>query len=541
MLQGVTTDEGVQLQVIKALLTVVTSPIVEVHEKDILLVVQTCYSIYMATRNLVNQTTARATLTQMLNVIFQRMEQATVEQAAVENDRNPGANESLKSSSSSALLSQHENGVPATEQQKSEKSSSRASSQENLRKDSVNEEEGEKDESESASKEYGVVDQNGEEDTASECKDTSVSEEPYEEDQRPSSSVENGNTEQPNRDDAAQKETRDDQENQDEQKCTKAEIVDSEEEPTTPKSEVPTPTPFHRSPSSVMAESDSVVASATDSADEGASPNFYFAHASQKDAFLVLRSLCRLAMKPLANTNPADPRSHELRSKIFSLQLLFSVLQDPGTAFRSNEIFITAIKQYLCVALSVNGVSIVPEVFELSLSIFLALLTHFKQHLKNQIEVFFKDVLLAVLESTTMPFEYKWIVVEALQRICMDKQGIVDAYLNYDCDLERANIFERLVIGLSKVAQGRHSVDTKASPVQLQNLRKKGLECLVLILKCMVRWSNDLFNVSNETQSFLGSEPGVSTANASHDMDADSNSSVGTCLSDIFLFVIPFA
>ena len=49
--------------------------------------------------------------------------------------------------------------------------------------------------------------------------------------------------------------------------------------------------------------------------------------------------------------------------------------------------FINAIKQYLCVALSKNGVSAVPQVFELSLAIFLTLLSNFKHHLKMQIEV----------------------------------------------------------------------------------------------------------------------------------------------------------
>lgn len=65
---------GVQLQIIKALLTVVTSQHVEVHEGTVLLAVRTCYNIFLASRNLINQTTARATLTQMLNVIFVRME-----------------------------------------------------------------------------------------------------------------------------------------------------------------------------------------------------------------------------------------------------------------------------------------------------------------------------------------------------------------------------------------------------------------------------------------------------------------------------------
>ena len=49
--------------------------------------------------------------------------------------------------------------------------------------------------------------------------------------------------------------------------------------------------------------------------------------------------------------------------------------------------FVSAIKQYLCVALSKNGVSSVPQVFELSLAIFVTLLSEFKTHLKKQIEV----------------------------------------------------------------------------------------------------------------------------------------------------------
>lgn len=59
---------------IQALLTVVTSNTCEIHEGTVLQTVRTCYNIYLASRNLVNQTTAKATLTQMLNVIFSRME-----------------------------------------------------------------------------------------------------------------------------------------------------------------------------------------------------------------------------------------------------------------------------------------------------------------------------------------------------------------------------------------------------------------------------------------------------------------------------------
>ena len=65
----------------QALLTVVTSSTCEIHEGTVLQTVRTCYNIYLASKNLVNQTTAKATLTQMLNVIFSRMEAQAVSQS----------------------------------------------------------------------------------------------------------------------------------------------------------------------------------------------------------------------------------------------------------------------------------------------------------------------------------------------------------------------------------------------------------------------------------------------------------------------------
>lgn len=65
----------------QALLTAVTSQHIEIHEGTVLQAVRTCYNIYLASKNLINQTTAKATLTQMLNVIFARMENQAVSTA----------------------------------------------------------------------------------------------------------------------------------------------------------------------------------------------------------------------------------------------------------------------------------------------------------------------------------------------------------------------------------------------------------------------------------------------------------------------------
>lgn len=120
------------------------------------------------------------------------------------------------------------------------------------------------------------------------------------------------------------------------------------------------------------------------------------------------------------------------------------------------------------------------------------------------LQVFFKEILLPLVEAPGSSFEHKWLAVQALTRICGDAQCIVDLYVNYDCDLSAANIFERLVNDLSKIAQGRQGIDLVGSnAVQEKAMRVKGIEGLVAILQCMVEWSQSLY-VSTNSQSNLG-------------------------------------
>uniref|UniRef100_A0A673C139 SEC7 domain-containing protein n=1 Tax=Sphaeramia orbicularis TaxID=375764 RepID=A0A673C139_9TELE len=426
--QGPQTDEGVQLQIIKALLTAVTSPHIEIHEGTILLTVRTCYNIYLASRNLINQTTAKATLTQMLNVIFTRMENQAVS-PALEAQEQEKDRLRLPQQNPSPVPSGRRSGSPRSDRTPTpepQSSPSPAASTPDL--------------------------------TATNTTSSSTPPPPAPDQDRASEAPSiNGDPE-----------------------CSGTPVNGGAEQVT---------------PSRGTSDAETL---------QGPHSAARFSHILQKDAFLVFRSLCKLSMKPLAD-GPPDPKSHELRSKIVSLQLLLSVLQGAGPVFRTHEMFVNAIKQYLCVALSKNGVSSVPEVFELSLAIFLTLLSHFKVHLKMQIEVFFREIFLTILETSTSSFEHKWMVIQTLTRICADAQCVVDIYVNYDCDLNAANIFERLVNDLSKIAQGRSGQELGITPLQELSLRKKGLECLVSILKCMVEWSKDMY-VNPNLQANLGQE-----------------------------------
>uniref|UniRef100_A0A7N4P3Q8 ARF guanine nucleotide exchange factor 2 n=1 Tax=Sarcophilus harrisii TaxID=9305 RepID=A0A7N4P3Q8_SARHA len=441
--QGPQTDEGVQLQIIKALLTAVTSPHIEIHEGTILQTVRTCYNIYLASKNLINQTTAKATLTQMLNVIFTRMEnQALQEARELEKTMHPKPQSPVLQAMA---------GSPKLNQLKHNQLPSKTSTPEKT----------------------GLT--NGEHQRRGSHEDR----------------IENGE---------AQLEGGPALSGMFWVVCflivLKRNLLFEGKIRYHSKIYFMSKIPWNSGKYYLSSSFESDV--------HGPQVAAKFSHILQKDAFLVFRSLCKLSMKPLGE-GPPDPKSHELRSKVVSLQLLLSVLQNAGPVFRTHEMFINAIKQYLCVALSKNGVSSVPDVFELSLAIFLTLLSNFKTHLKMQIEVFFKEIFLNILETSTSSFEHKWMVIQTLTRICADAQCVVDIYVNYDCDLNAANIFERLVNDLSKIAQGRSGHELGMTPLQELSLRKKGLECLVSILKCMVEWSKDLY-VNPNHQTSLGQE-----------------------------------
>lgn len=61
-----------------------------------------------------------------------------------------------------------------------------------------------------------------------------------------------------------------------------------------------------------------------------------------------------------------------------------------------------------------------------------------------------------------------------------DAQCVVDIYVNYDCDLNAANIFERLVNDLSKIAQGRSGHELGMTPLQVRKTALKIRYCFLI-------------------------------------------------------------
>jgi brefeldin A-inhibited guanine nucleotide-exchange protein len=219
---------------------------------------------------------------------------------------------------------------------------------------------------------------------------------------------------------------------------------------------------------------------------QGASPNPQESEGSEeeeedeifvKDAYLVFRAMCRLSTKGLTVDHAQDVRSQGMRSKLLSLHIIHTILHNniavfmsPFATIRSGSgdeptTFIQAIKQYLCLSLSRNGASSVIKVFEVACEIFWQMLKYLRVMLKKEVEVFMKEIYLAILDKRTAPANQKQYILNVFGRLAADPRALVEMYLNYDCDRTALdNMYQRVVEHLSKIS----STPAAVTPMQQQ-------------------------------------------------------------------------
>lgn len=162
-----------------------------------------------------------------------------------------------------------------------------------------------------------------------------------------------------------------------------------------------------------------------------------------------------------------------MRSKLLSLHLVLTVLNshmalivDPtsivySTSSHEATTFGQAINQYLCLCLSRNAVSPVPQVFEVSVEIFWRVLSGMRTKLKvigylctrgiwpnverqKEIEVLLHEIFIPILEMRSSTLKQKAVILAMLSKLSQEPQALVELYLNYDCDGEAVdNIYEQ--------------------------------------------------------------------------------------------------
>eukprot|EP00897_Mesotaenium_endlicherianum_P003192 jgi/Mesen1/2900/ME000175S02055 len=203
----------------------------------------------------------------------------------------------------------------------------------------------------------------------------------------------------------------------------------------------------------------------------------------QRDALLVFRTLCKMAMKEGNDDLIA-------RTKILSLELLQGLLESVSVAFTINFVFIDSIKMYLCYALVRAYVSTNEKVFQLACNIFGVLIRRYRESLKAEIGLFFPLVVLRSLDSADSPVSMRATVLKMLEGVTSDPQMLADVFVNYDCDLDATNLYERMVNSLSRIAQGSPSGDPATIALaQNSGIKASSLQCLVNVLHSLVAWN----------------------------------------------------
>uniref|UniRef100_A0A1S4DC12 Brefeldin A-inhibited guanine nucleotide-exchange protein 1 n=1 Tax=Nicotiana tabacum TaxID=4097 RepID=A0A1S4DC12_TOBAC len=215
----------------------------------------------------------------------------------------------------------------------------------------------------------------------------------------------------------------------------------------------------------------------------------------REDGFMLFKNLCKLSMKFSSQEHADD--NILLRGKVLSLELLKVIMDNAGPIWRSNERFLNVIKQFLCLSLLKNSALSVMTIFQLLCSIFKNLLSKYRSGLKSEIGIFFPMLILRVLENVLQPsFLQKMTVLSLLEEVSKDPQIIIDVFVNYDCDVDAPNIFERTVNGLLKTALGPPPGSTTTlSPVQDITFRSESVKCLVTIIKSMGTWMDQQLKV----------------------------------------------
>lgn len=180
---------------------------------------------------------------------------------------------------------------------------------------------------------------------------------------------------------------------------------------------------------------------------------------TERDALLVLTSMSKLAAR--------DPQSGDVygqKGKLFALELLVSVLTNPMHDWsHTRVVFATELRQPLCMAIIKNcalagqneaGIAAANKIFSLMISTPIL-----RQGLKAEIGALFPLLVLRPLESAAHSHEHALAAASPdrspvavysalsclLDSVCNDAQTLVDIFVNYDCSLQAANLFERTV------------------------------------------------------------------------------------------------
>ncbi|WIA39187.1 hypothetical protein OEZ86_005312 [Tetradesmus obliquus] len=239
-----------------------------------------------------------------------------------------------------------------------------------------------------------------------------------------------------------------------------------------------------------------------------------------KDVLLVLTAFCKLASREAPGSSGAE--SVLAQGKLLALEMLAKVLSSSHHNWdHVPEPFCRQLRQPLCLALLRNCATSDPVAYALALRLLVALLClpRLRAGLRAELGAFYPLLVLRCLEQQVQllgaaqqqPAEREQLqqhqanvvaALGALQGLLVEPQLLVDLYVNFDCDLQASNLYERTVQALSKLSQApeadadgkaeKRSAPDAVAAAAAAGIRKEALACCLQVVAALESWARPI-------------------------------------------------
>eukprot|EP01125_Pyxidicula_operculata_P004048 TRINITY_DN1574_c0_g2_i2.p1 TRINITY_DN1574_c0_g2~~TRINITY_DN1574_c0_g2_i2.p1 ORF type:complete len:1525 (-),score=310.50 TRINITY_DN1574_c0_g2_i2:221-4261(-) len=186
--------------------------------------------------------------------------------------------------------------------------------------------------------------------------------------------------------------------------------------------------------------------------------------------------------------NPNDSRK-SVSIRVLGINILNTIIESQGPAIAEIPELLGFVCNDMCKYLLQALQKIKKEetiVMNLILRLLYNIFVSLGSQLKFQIEVFF-IFALRILSDEQTPIDQSEIVLEVIIQLLREPSFSIDLYINYDSDLQSANLFSNLIEFFYKSSMKEEKQNDNGSSKPMSNIRLLALDALIAILQSVCK------------------------------------------------------
>jgi len=218
----------------------------------------------------------------------------------------------------------------------------------------------------------------------------------------------------------------------------------------------------------------------------------------ERDAIIVIHAMCKLAAR---ETGIGAGETYMHVGKLLALDMLVKVLTNPINDWSQvRRDFSHQLRHPLCLALLRNCMSPYNQAVDAAVSMLTAIVAspRLREFLKAEVGALYPLLLLRPLEADRPESPHQVLAaLTGLAVLCSSPQVLVDIFVNYDCNLQAANVFERTIKLLAKYVHIGTSTGSSGGfnplpAATVPKARAVALKALLAAVKSMDTWAGPL-------------------------------------------------